>query len=170
MDMTNTLLAVMPLARRRAAEFAPWIESTIAEFGITDVAMFLAQVAHESGQLRFVEEIASGAAYEGRKDLGNTQPGDGKKFKGHGLIQITGRANHSAVSRYFFGDDRLLDDPSWLTTPEGAARSAGWYWKHSGKGDLDGLTLEACTRKINGGLNGLDDRGVYLTRARRALR
>ena len=88
--------------------------------------MFLAQIGHESGQLRYVREIASGAAYEGRKDLGNTQPGDGVRYKGRGLIQITGRNNYERCSLGL--DLPLLEKPELLEQPQNAALSAGWYW------------------------------------------
>jgi putative chitinase len=134
------------------------------------IAHFLAQVGHESGSLRYKQEIASGAAYEGRRDLGNTQPGDGKKFKGHGLIQITGRANHTAYADYV-GDPDLIDHPERMgTEPENSAGAAGWYWmtrKLNSYADKDDVVT--ITRRINGGLNGLEDRKGYLARAKRAL-
>ena len=72
------------------------------------IAHFMAQIAHESGGLRWMEEIADGSAYEGRFDLGNTQPGDGKRFKGAGVIQLTGRANYEAFSE-FIGDPQVME-------------------------------------------------------------
>jgi len=121
---------------------------------------FLAQVGHESGQLFYSKEIASGAAYEGRKDLGNIQAGDGVNFKGRGLIQITGRANYDRVGKAFGID--LLKNPQMLQGPELAVRSACWFWFKKGLNviaDLD--TPESfiiITEKINGGTNGLQDR------------
>lgn len=120
-------------------------------------AAFIAQIAHESGSLRYVEEIASGEAYEGRKDLGNVQPGDGKRFKGRGLIQITGRANYKAVSdalRYDF-----VSKPEDLELPGPACFSAAWFWQQAGLNRLADIeAFEKITKRINGGLNGYEDR------------
>ena len=98
-------------------------------------AAFLAQVGHESGQLRYSEEIASGKAYEGRKDLGNTNPGDGVKFKGRGLIQVTGRANYKIFNEWLHKNNYLtinqsiIDNPEIVSlNPEIAVLSAFWYW------------------------------------------
>ena len=98
-------------------------------------AAFLAQVGHESGQLRYSEEIASGKAYEGRKDLGNTNPGDGVKYKGRGLIQVTGRANYKIFNEWLHKNNYLtinqsiIDNPEIVSfNPELAVLSAFWYW------------------------------------------
>jgi Predicted chitinase len=154
------LIKIMPWAKPRAPLFLDGINATMAEFDISTPvrqAAFLAQIGHESGQLRYVQEIASGAAYEGRKDLGNTWPGDGIKFKGRGLLQITGRANYAACGKALGLD--LIDHPELLELPMNACRSAGWFWalKHlSWLADED--DMEKITRRINGGLNGLADR------------
>jgi len=133
--------------------------------------MFLPQAAHETGGFQWLSELASGEAYEGRKDLGNTEPGDGRKYKGHGIFQITGRANHAKMSKVIFGTERtLLDNPERLCEPEYAARSAVEFWNWKGlsaladKGDFEGVT-----RRINGGLNGIVDRRALLARAKLAL-
>lgn len=124
---------------------------------------FLAQVLHESGSFRYTEEIASGVAYEGRADLGNTQPGDGKKFKGRGNIQITGRFNYDLIGKAFNID--LLTHPELLKQYPLAALSAGWYWNSrnlnskADAGDFIGIT-----KKINGGLNGLADRQLWFNK------
>lgn len=122
---------------------------------------FLAQIAHESGQFRYSEEIASGSAYENRKDLGNTQKGDGVKFKGRGLIQVTGRANYTAYKKYCGFD--VVAKPELLAQPIGAIRSAMWFWfTHNLNyyADIDAtLTI---TKKINGGTNGLSERMRYV--------
>ena len=107
------LKAAMPQAsEHNVLRFVPALVTTMTHYSITGtlrVAHFLAQVAQESGQLAFTEELASGAAYEGRADLGNTEPGDGPRFKGRGLIQLTGRANYAAFGRFVALD--LLTDP-----------------------------------------------------------
>lgn len=133
------------------------------------MAHFLAQVGHESGCLRYTEELASGEAYEGRVDLGNTQPGDGPRFKGRGLIQLTGRANYrqygAACGQDFESDPvRLRDDPAI------AVDVAAWYWdtrKLNTYADQD--DVKEVTRRINGGYNGLPDRLAYLARAKWVL-
>ena len=130
------------------------------------IAHFLAQVGHESGSLRYKEEIASGKAYEGRRDLGNTQPGDGRKFKGHGLIQITGRYNHTQYAN-FVNDKDLIDNPQRIgNEPLHSAGAAGWYWMTRNLNVLaDKNDIKAITKKINGGLNGFNDRKNYFDRA-----
>jgi len=166
---------IMPYADERADRYLEPLAATMAEYGIDTpvrAAMFLAQVAHESAELRFVTEIADGSQYEGRVDLGNTIRGDGRRYRGRGLIQITGRANYAACSRALAGADMLLlEHPQLLADdPLLAARSAGWFWKsrdlngYADRGDITG-----CTRRINGGTNGLRDRIKYWDRARAVL-
>jgi len=131
-------------------------------------AHFLAQVGHESGELHYTEEIASGDAYEGRLDLGNVQPGDGRKFKGRGLIQLTGRANYTA-----YGDEigvNLVDGDNCgrvATDPNLSVDVACWFWQMYGLNALaDQDNVQAITRRINGGLNGLMDRARQLARGK----
>ena len=120
-------------------------------------AAFLAQVGHESGELRYVEEIASGVAYEGREDLGNTSPGDGVKYKGRGLIQITGKTNYLLCGMDL--DLPLLEQPELLSLTDNAAMSAGWFWDNNNLNTLaDAGEFEKLTRRVNGGVNGLKDR------------
>ena len=129
---------------------------------------FLAQVAHESGGFHYVRELATGDAYEGRADLGNTETGDGRRYKGRGLIQITGRANYEACGLAL--DLPLLYHPELLETPVNAARSAAWFWKSKGLNEIaDKGDFLAATRRINGGLNGLPDRQAYLKRAQQVF-
>ena len=107
--------------------FIPYINKYIEEYKINTflrLQHFISQLAHESGSFTYVKELASGKAYEGRKDLGNTEPGDGIKFKGRGLIQITGRNNYKSLSNFIFKDDRLLKNPEILEQPEYAVLSA----------------------------------------------
>jgi putative chitinase len=147
----------------------------MAEFEINTPARqaaFLAQIGHESGQLRYVRELASGEDYEGRKDLGNVEPGDGERYKGRGLIQITGRKNYLACSMALFNDDRLIQFPELLEDPTNACRSAGWFWKSSGLNELadEGMaSFGIVTRRINGGLNGMADRLTLYRKAQEVL-
>jgi putative chitinase len=172
------LKKIMLYAGPRADRFYLPLCAAMEEFGIDTPARqaaFLAQIAHESGALRYVKEIASGEAYDtGRlaKRLGNTpdKDGDGQKYKGRGLIQITGRANYSACSQALFGDDRLLSNPEILETTESACRSAGWFWQTMNLNSLADIGgFRAITRAINGGFNGYEDRLSYYERAKGVL-
>lgn len=126
------------------------------------LAHFMAQVVHESGGFRYMEEIASGAAYEGRADLGNTQPGDGRRFKGRGPIQITGRANYRKFGQIIGVD--LITEPTLAARPDIGMRLALAYWtdrRLNAKADAD--DVRGVTRAINGGFNGLADRQKHLS-------
>jgi len=128
--------------------------------------MFVAQTAHESGGYRWREEIATGAAYEGRRDLGNNRPGDGRRFKGRTYIQITGRTNYTAVSKALGVD--FLENPELLSKPVYAAMGAAWWWRSHGCNAIaDTGDFLAVTRRVNGGTNGLADRRAYYARARK---
>ena len=164
------LQAVVPQAT--PGRLAAWVDplnATCKEFLIVRLPEFLAQIAHESGGFIYTREIwgptPAQTGYEGRLDLGNTEPGDGKRFKGRGLIQVTGRANYRACGLAL--DLPLLDQPELLELPMPAARSAGWYWKSRKLDEID--DFEKLTRRINGGLNGLADRYAYLGRAKQAM-
>ncbi len=168
------LAIVLPLATPRRIEtyFEPIVRA-MSSYGLTSslqIAHFLAQIGHESASLLYTEELASGDAYEGRPDLGNTQPGDGRRYKGRGLIQLTGRANYAAYGRY--KDMDFLGQPELLATdPILAVDVACWFWKDRGIDRLaDADDVKAVTRRINGGYNGLDDRMQYLRRAKALLR
>jgi predicted chitinase len=157
----DTLLAAMPgLTRSLATSYLPSMEAAQREFQITSEArsrMWLAQVGHESVSLRYFEEIASGAAYEGRKDLGNTQPGDGVRYKGRGPIQLTGRANYTTAGNAL--KLPLVDNPPMAADPRYAFRVSAWWWFTHGLNQIsDTGDVTAATRRINGGLNGLSDR------------
>ncbi len=132
------------------------------------IAHFLAQLGTESGDLRYAEELADGSAYEDREDLGNTEDGDGPRFKGRGLIQLTGRANYTA-----FGAARNQDfvtKTNYLkiaTDPNLAVDVACWYWTTHGLNQYaDADNINVITHKINGGYNGLPDRKAHLQRAK----
>jgi putative chitinase len=139
------------------------IPATAAKFNITNnlrLAHFLSQCAHESGNFKWVTEFASGKAYEGRKDLGNTQPGDGVKFKGRGYIQLTGRVNYTKFSQ-FCGED-CVSNPELVATKYPMLSAAYFFdknklWSICDKGATDD-DVKAVTKKVNGGLNGYEDR------------
>ena len=159
----------------RAETFLPVIEAAAPDFEITTperMAAFLAQVGHESGGLHWLNEIwgptAVQSRYEGRKDLGNTQEGDGFKYRGRGLIQLTGRANYQRCSDALATD--FIGAPELLAEPEYAVRSAMWFWQSHGLNELaDVGQFEHITRVINGGLNGEDQRLALYAAAREAL-
>jgi predicted chitinase len=144
------------------------INSTLAKYQINTplrICHFLAQIAHESDGFNTNEEYASGEDYEWRTDLGNTQEGDGVRFKGRGLIQVTGRANYFDCGKALGVD--LIDNPERLADFDLACLSAGWYWqKHKLNSCADADEIERITKIINGGYNGLDDRQAYFDRAR----
>jgi putative chitinase len=176
----GAIMPRVPGAKRTA--FLPFLQAAMAEFGIdrpARQAAFVAQLAHESGELRFMEEIWGPTPAQRRYEppstladkLGNTEPGDGKRFKGRGPIQITGRSNYKR-----FGDLLDLDliaDPPRAAVPDVAFRIAGLFWLKKGLNDLaDRATSEAfreITRRINGGFNGLADRERFYTVARNVL-
>lgn len=169
------LVAALGCTRERAALFAPHLAEACPHYDIatpTRLAAFLAQVGHESGALRYVRELASGAAYEGRQDLGNTQPGDGPLYRGRGLIQITGRFNYRATARSLrpLGAPDFEAEPEALELPQWAAWSAAHYWASRGLNELaDAGDFAAITRRINGGLNGQADRLTRWKRAQAAI-
>jgi len=152
---------------------------------VTRAAAFLAQLAHESGELHWWEELADGKAYEGRLDLGNTERGDGAKFKGHGPIQITGRANHLACGQALGLD--LIANPRLLCEPGPGFQSSVWFWTVGAGQRLsmaakarmpaganlndiaDRPDFEAVTLAVNGGLRGYDQRLIYYRRALEVL-
>lgn len=132
------------------------------------VAAFCAQIGHECGDFKYKEELADGSAYEGRKDLGNVNPGDGRLFKGRGWIQLTGRANYTKYSS-LLGID-LVKDPQKATAAHVAGAIAGEYWKQNKLNALaDSGDFDKITKRINGGFNGKRDRDERHARARKAL-
>lgn len=159
-----TLALIKAVAPKRSESMlSGWIsplEETMARYEINTPmrqACFLAQIAHESGGFKYTKELASGEAYEYRKDLGNDKPGDGPKYKGRGLIQITGKFNYQALGQdlgvAFVAYPELLEQPGY------AALSAGWFWNKRQLNELaDTDDMERITKRINGGFNGLEDR------------
>ncbi len=139
-------------------------------------AMFIAQVGHESMNLVYMQEIASGAAYEGRMDLGNTRPGDGKKFKGRGPIQLTGRNNYTAFAAWSGLD--CVNHPELLEIPENGWLASAWFWMVNGLnkwadlGDIDGASdviNKGHKTKAIGDANGFADRQARYKIAMNAL-
>ena len=157
--------------RRILAAVGPALDAEMARHEITlplRIAHFLGQLAHESDGFATCEEYASGAAYEGRRDLGNVAPGDGRRFKGRGLIQLTGRANYRTYGALAGVD--LVARPALAADPPLAARIACLYWARRGLNRLaDADDLVAITRAINGGTNGLESRRRYVARAKAML-
>jgi putative chitinase len=177
----NNLIDIMPNARSQAGVFVYALNIANARRHIDSpkrIAAFLAQVGHESGQLRYVRELGNNQ-YLSKYDtgtlalrLGNTPEadGDGQKYRGRGLIQITGRSNYRQCSLGLFGDERLLSLPELLEQPQWAAESAAWFWEQKGLNALaDRDEFNTITRRINGGLNGLQDRLEIWARARVVL-
>lgn len=173
------LLQIFPNASSRAGVFVPVLNVAMSKYAIVTtlrIAAFLAQVGHESGQLRYVRELGNDAYLEkydtGRlaERLGNTpeDDGDGQLYRGRGLIQITGRANYAACGEALGLD--LLQQPELLELPEHAAMSAAWFWHRAGLNTFadrsDFLTI---TKRINGGTNGLADRQALYERALKVL-
>ena len=163
---------VVPSLTPVQAQFiAPGLALAMRRFGITKpvrAAMFVAQCAHESDGFRTSTEYASGDAYEGRADLGNTRPGDGRRFKGRGRIMITGRANYLRVSSAF--DQNFVAAPDRLALSPWSELASAWWWSGHGLNEIcdryrGDERVRACTRRINGGYNGLEDRRRYSRRA-----
>ncbi|WP_411390686.1 glycoside hydrolase family 19 protein [Pseudomonas sp. MPB23] len=169
------LLQILPGAGRQAGVFASALNLAMNRYGIVGTpraAAFIAQVGHESGQFRWLKELwgptAQQVGYEGRADLGNTVKGDGSKYRGRGLIQITGRANYAACGEALGLD--LLSKPELLEQPQHAAMSAAWFWSTRGLNTLaEQGDFTKITRRINGGLNGLADRQALYDKALKVL-
>jgi len=128
------------------------------------ISAFLAQLIHESNSFKNTREIwgptKAQTRYEGRKDLGNIFPGDGARFKGRGLIQITGRTNYAAVSKALTGkENTFLDNPDLLSIYPFAMTSAFWFWTGRNLNRYADIQyFETITKRINGGLNGFAER------------
>ena len=175
------LLQILPGAGKQAGVFASALSLAMDRYQINTrlrMAAFIAQVGHESGQFRYVRELG-GDEYLSKYDtgalakrLGNTPEadGDGQKYRGRGLIQITGHDNYLACSKALFGDDRLLRSPELLEQAEWACKSAAWFWNSRNLNALaDSGDFNTITRRINGGLNGLAERLAFYERAKAVL-
>lgn len=156
----------------RAAELALAANVHLRTYAILDTSLrlahFMAQLIHESGSFRYMEEIASGVAYEGRADLGNTEPGDGRRYKGRGPIQLTGRANYRRVGRALGID--LEGNPIIAAVPSIGLLTACYFWADAGLNELaDADDVLRITQRINGGTNGLADRKLHLVKMKGLL-
>lgn len=160
----------------RAARWYHAIEQSMMEFGIISpqrAAMYIATLGHESCGFIYTRELwgptATQRRYEGRADLGNTHPGDGFRYRGRGLIQVTGRANYRAVSNGLGVD--YIKHPEWLERPTDAARGSGWWWLNNGcneiadTGDFLRLSTRVNGRNARGLPNGWADRKRRYTAA-----
>jgi putative chitinase len=178
---SQQLMQILPNAGKQAGVFASALTLAMDKYQISTrlrMAAFIAQVGHESGQFRYVRELG-GDQYLSKYDtgplaarLGNTPEadGDGQKYRGRGLIQITGRDNYLACSKALFGDDRLLRAPELLEQAEWACKSAAWFWNSRNLSALaDAKDFNGITRRINGGLNGLAERLAFYTTALNVL-
>ena len=153
-------------------EYLPHLNAAMARADLTSdarKAAFLAQLGHESDGFNTLEEYASGAQYEGRRDLGNVHPGDGRRFKGRGPIQITGRTNYASYGAALGVD--LIENPELAATPEVGFQVAAEFWDRQGLNRFaDRGRFDTITRRINGGQNGRADRRSRWRRAQRVLR
>ena len=173
------LLRILPNAGQLAGVFVPVLNTAMVRYQIVGTlrqAAFIAQIGHESGQFRYVRELG-GEQYLSKYDtgslakrLGNTPEadGDGQKYCGRGLIQITGRANYLACGEALGLD--LIKQPELLEKPQHACMSAAWYWATNGLNTLaDTCRFDKITRRINGGQNGAADRQELYSRALKVL-
>jgi|HubBroStandDraft_4_1064222.scaffolds.fasta_scaffold77906_2 putative chitinase len=153
------------------AEVGAVLAATLESYDIKNrlrIAHFLGQTCEESAGYRTTEEFASGKEYEGRADLGNTQKGDGPRYKGRGLLQLTGRANYVDYGKALGVD--LVNNPTLAAQPALSLKIACEYWKrHNINADCDRDDVQAVTRKVNGGLNGLSDRIAFTQKAKAAV-
>lgn len=173
MQLTVDIIkAICPSSQKiNIVKYLDFLNNAMARYEINTphrIASFIAQLLHESGGFMYVKEIASGSAYEGRKDLGNTEAGDGRRFKGRGLIQLTGRANYKQVGKDFGLD--LIGNPELLETPKWAVESACHFWKSHGLNEIcEKYDIVKVTKIINGGRNGLIERTQYFEKAKEIL-
>ena len=173
------ILAIMPNAAKYVDKYLVYINGYADTFHIDTplrMAHFLAQIAHESNELRYTKEVGNKAYFvkydngKLKQALGNVKDGDGYKYRGRGLIQITGRANYQAYQNSKYCRGNIMDEPQLLEQPLGAVKSAMWWWYKHGLNELaDKDSFVAITKTINGGTNGLESRRKYLAKAKAVL-
>lgn len=179
----DVLARATGLTVARAGEILSAVRDGLVQSQCTNpnrIAMWLAQVGHESAGLRYMEEIADGSAYEGRDDLGNTVPGDGRRFKGRGPIQVTGRSNYTELSKWAHGRGLVpsptffVDQPAQLASDRYGFIGVTWYWTtqrpmntYADRRDIEGASIAVNGRnRTTGRANGIEDR---IARYQRAL-
>jgi len=152
-------------ASKSASSNEAYCQAIFIAAGVTDpvkLAAWMSQCKQESGGFIYLKEIASGSDYEGRRDLGNTQPGDGVKYKGRGFIQCTGKDNYASMSKYFNQD--FINHPELVEQLEWAAKSVIWFfnvYKMSRTKNVDWSNVVTVTHIVNGGERGLANRQKY---------
>ncbi len=180
------LKQIMPNGKDRLEKFVQPLNEWMPKYGINTparIAAFIAQLAHESGEFRYMKELASGLAYDKREDLGNTLPeaiaiarnnrtSPGCFYRGHGPIQITGYTNHLLASKSIWKDNRGVLTPTLFETPKWGVASACWFWGEFKKlnDEADRGDFLTITRRINGGTNGLKDREHYWAKAKEVFK
>jgi predicted chitinase len=167
---------IMPEANsKKINEYLPHMNEAMQKYGINTPerkAAFLSQVATETGQLNYMTEIASGAAYNGRKDLGNNAPHDGETYKGRGALQLTGKDNYKKAGQALGLD--LVNHPELAATPQHAFETAGWYWDHKNLNKAaDSSSVSQVTKGVNGCTNckqtHSEERANFYQNAQKAL-
>jgi putative chitinase len=179
----DQLKQIVPTLPKNADVFIPYLNEAIKTYEINTprrLAGFLANAAHETMGFKRMVEMASGDAYENRKDLGNVYPGDGRRYKGRGIFQVTGRNNYVAMGKAM-GIPNLASNPDLLMAPQYAVKSAGIFWVNiKGNGLMDlpdtwrSKTLgydpfRYLVYRVNGGQNGYAERLEYFNRALKVL-
>jgi putative chitinase len=169
------ILAIMPNANDKVDAFLPYINGYADTYKITNpkrMAHFLAQIAHESDELRYTKELGNRNYFHKydvgklKNMLGNLKDGDGYKYRGRGLIMITGRGNYQELQNSNEVPDDIMEHPELLEQPRYATKSGmWWWWKHDLNKLADSDSFVAITKAINGGTNGLKSRRKYLKRA-----
>lgn len=186
LNLSAPLLVACGANSKQIGKYVPILNELMPYYDINThlrVSHFLAQCLHESDRFQAVREYASGEAYEGRRDLGNVVPGDGPRFKGRGIFQLTGRANYTAFANRFKID--CVNHPELLEQPRWAVASALHYWnsrkinalvdkdypepEEPGDMSVAEQRLREVTRRINGGYNGLNDRRMLTNRCLQIL-
>ena len=193
MSFTVTPEHLAAIAGRTTAlmpALADWMNTLCPSYEIDtarEYGHFLAQACHETDHFKTLREYASGSAYEGRADLGNTQPGDGIRFRGRGIFQTTGRANYLQLGIKKGRRDLFINTPELLELPEYAVWSACEFWKTRGLNDvanhadtdvlkkkyrgniIDVSPVEYISLTINGGYRGMEERKKYYALAQQVL-